>query len=57
MLCSSTVTIARQSLAALRRALVSSGLMVKPLPQTPYGMAVWKKIKLHRDCYIRHYWK
>lgn len=26
---------------------------LKPLPETPYDMAVWKKVKLHRDCYIQ----
>ncbi len=25
---------------------------LKPLPQTPYDVAVWKKIKLGRDCYV-----
>jgi transposase len=23
-----------------------------PLPGTPYDMAVWKQVKLHRDCYV-----
>jgi transposase len=23
-----------------------------PLPNTPYDMAVWKQLKLHRDCYV-----
>jgi transposase len=23
-----------------------------PLPNTPYDMAVWKQLKLHRDCYL-----
>jgi transposase len=25
---------------------------LKPLPATPYDMAIWKKVKLHRDCHI-----
>jgi transposase len=25
---------------------------LQPLPETPYDMAVWKKIKVHRDCYV-----
>ena len=25
---------------------------LQPLPQTPYDMAVWKKVKLNRDCYV-----
>jgi transposase len=25
---------------------------LKPLPEAPYDMAVWKKAKLHRDCHI-----
>jgi hypothetical protein len=25
---------------------------LQPLPETPYDMAVWKKAKLHRDCYV-----
>jgi transposase len=25
---------------------------LKPLPETPYDMAIWKKAKLHRDCHI-----
>lgn len=25
---------------------------LKPLPATPYDLAVWKKAKLHRDCHI-----
>jgi transposase len=26
---------------------------LKPLPETPYDMAVWKKVKLNRDCYVQ----
>jgi transposase len=26
---------------------------LKPLPGTPYDMAVWKKVKLNRDCYVQ----
>ena len=25
---------------------------LRPLPETPYDMAVWKKIKVQRDCYV-----
>jgi len=25
---------------------------LKPLPEAPYDMAIWKKAKLHRDCHI-----
>jgi transposase len=25
---------------------------LKPLPETPYDLAVWKQVKLHRDCYV-----
>jgi transposase len=25
---------------------------LKPLPQAPYDLAIWKKVKLHRDCHI-----
>jgi hypothetical protein len=25
---------------------------LKPLPATPYDLAVWKQVKLHRDCYV-----
>jgi transposase len=25
---------------------------LKPLPNTPYDMAVWKQVKLHRDCHL-----
>ncbi len=25
---------------------------LQPLPETPYDLAVWKKIKVHRDCYV-----
>ena len=24
-----------------------------PLPETPYDLAVWKKVKLNRDCYVQ----
>jgi transposase len=25
---------------------------LRPLPGTPYDMAIWKQLKLHRDCYL-----
>ncbi len=25
---------------------------LRPLPDTPYDMAVWKEVKLHRDCHL-----
>jgi transposase len=25
---------------------------LQPLPATPYDLAVWKQVKLHRDCYV-----
>ena len=25
---------------------------LQPLPGTPYDMAIWKQVKLHRDCYL-----
>jgi transposase len=25
---------------------------LRPLPDAPYDMAVWKEVKLHRDCYL-----
>jgi len=26
--------------------------ILKPLPNTPYDLAIWKQVKLHRDCYV-----
>jgi hypothetical protein len=26
--------------------------LLKPLPATPYDLAIWKRVKLHRDCYV-----
>jgi transposase len=26
--------------------------VLQPLPQTPYDLAVWKQVKLHRDCHV-----
>ena len=26
--------------------------VLKPVPSTPYDMAVWKQVKLHRDCHL-----
>lgn len=26
---------------------------LQPLPETPYDVAVWKKVKLNRDCYVQ----
>jgi len=26
--------------------------VLRPLPGTPYDLAVWKEVKLHRDCYV-----
>lgn len=31
---------------------VESGRL-KPLPTTPYDLAVWKQVKLYRDCYVQ----
>jgi hypothetical protein len=25
---------------------------LKPLPHAPYDLAIWKQVKLHRDCYV-----
>jgi transposase len=25
---------------------------LRPVPDTPYDMAIWKQLKLHRDCYV-----
>jgi transposase len=25
---------------------------LKPVPNTPYDLAIWKQVKLHRDCYV-----
>ncbi|MCA9972609.1 MAG: IS21 family transposase [Anaerolineales bacterium] len=25
---------------------------LQPLPETPYDLAVWRQVKLHRDCYV-----
>lgn len=25
---------------------------LKPVPQSPYDLAIWKRAKLHRDCYV-----
>jgi len=25
---------------------------LKPLPGTPYDLAIWKQVKVHRDCYV-----
>jgi transposase len=27
-------------------------MALKPLPGTPYDLAIWKQVKLHRDCYV-----
>jgi len=26
--------------------------VLKPLPSEPYDLAIWKQVKLHRDCYV-----
>lgn len=26
--------------------------LLRPLPDTPYDLAIWKKVKLHRDCHV-----
>jgi len=26
--------------------------LLQPLPRTPYDLAVWKQVKLHRDCHV-----
>jgi transposase len=36
----------------LERFQASEQASLQPLPETPYDMAVWKKAKVHRDCYI-----
>lgn len=35
----------------LERFKIEQGAL-KPLPISPYDMAVWKRVKLHRDCYL-----
>jgi hypothetical protein len=25
---------------------------LRPLPDTPYDTAIWKQVKLHRDCHV-----
>ncbi|MBU1877882.1 MAG: IS21 family transposase [Chloroflexi bacterium] len=30
----------------------SESAALQPLPPTPYDLAVWKQVKLHRDCYV-----
>lgn len=30
----------------------SEQAQLKPLPPTPYDLAIWKRVKLHRDCYV-----
>jgi transposase len=30
----------------------TEGAVLRSLPNTPYDMAVWKQVKLHRDCYV-----
>jgi hypothetical protein len=27
-------------------------IALHPLPNTPYDLAIWKQVKLHRDCYV-----
>jgi hypothetical protein len=27
-------------------------MVLKPLPNEPYDLAIWKQVKLHRDCYV-----
>jgi transposase len=27
-------------------------MALKPLPNEPYDLAIWKQVKLHRDCYV-----
>jgi transposase len=27
-------------------------MCLKPLPETPYDLSIWKKAKLHRDCHV-----
>lgn len=36
----------------LRRFRETEQSRLQPLPETPYDPAVWKKVKLHRDCYV-----
>ena len=36
----------------LLRFQTSEQAQLKPLPPTPYDLAIWKRVKLHRDCYV-----
>ncbi len=38
--------------APLKRFEATEKACLKPLPTTPYDLAVWKKVKVYRDCYI-----
>jgi transposase len=42
-------TTKEQPLARFRE---TERVRLQPLPETPYDMAVWKKIKVQRDCYV-----
>jgi hypothetical protein len=37
----------------LKRFQETERARLKPLPETPYDMAAWKKVKLGRDCYVQ----
>lgn len=36
----------------LKRFLEVEQAHLQPLPHTPYDMAIWKQLTLHRDCYV-----
>ena len=36
----------------LERFLQTEQARLKPLPSTPYDLASWKQVKLHRDCHV-----
>jgi transposase len=37
----------------LERFQATEQARLRPLPETPYDLAVWKKVRLHRDCYLQ----
>lgn len=38
--------------APLERFQAHEQAQLKPLPATPYDLATWKQVKVHRDCYV-----
>jgi transposase len=38
--------------APLKRFTETEKARLKPLPSSPYDLAVWKKVKVYRDCYV-----